>query len=162
VGRVARRAHAVTRRADGCRRVDRLDPRCRRRRGTPDRLLALSAARHLGGADRRLRLSLRRRHGDIPARRDPPRRSRNRRHLARRPAPTTHAAAAALGGFAYVVGGRGIALGMPTARIVSIELATRRVRAAGALSAPRSDLAAATVGGRILVAGGRGPSGTLA
>ena len=46
---------------------------------------------------------------------------------------TTHAAAAALGGVAYVIGGRGAAVGTPTARIVAIDPRTRRIRAAGLL-----------------------------
>jgi YVTN family beta-propeller protein len=78
------------------------------------------------------------------------------------PAPTTHAAAAALGGTAYVIGGRGAASDTPTARIVAIDTRTNRIRAAGALASPRSDLAAVTLGDRILVAGGRGPNGTEA
>jgi len=70
------------------------------------------------------------------------------------PAATTHAAAAALGHVAYVVGGRGDSISSPTARIVAIDLRARRITTAGALSSPRSDLAAGVVGGRILVAGG--------
>jgi YVTN family beta-propeller protein len=82
--------------------------------------------------------------------------------IARLPAATTHAAAAAIGPVVYVIGGRGAALGSATRRIVSIDVRTHRLRRAGALSAPRSDLAAATLGGRILLAGGRDASGTLA
>jgi YVTN family beta-propeller protein len=82
--------------------------------------------------------------------------------IGRLPAPTTHAAAATLGGLAYVIGGRGAKTGTPTARIVSVDPRTRRIRAAGSLSSPRSDLAAAPVGGAILLAGGRGLGGTEA
>jgi DNA-binding beta-propeller fold protein YncE len=80
--------------------------------------------------------------------------------IGRLPAPTTHAAAAALGNVAYVVGGRGAAVGSATTRVVAVDLRSGRIRRAGRLSAPRSDLAAATVGTRILLAGGRGPNGT--
>jgi YVTN family beta-propeller protein len=50
----------------------------------------------------------------------------------------------------------------PTARIVSVDVARRRVRPAGTLDAPRSDLAAVGLGTRILLAGGRGAGGTEA
>ena len=78
------------------------------------------------------------------------------------PVPTTHAAAAALGTVAYLIGGRGATTGTPTTAIVAIDVARKRVRAAGQLQSARSDLAAVTVGPRILVAGGRGPAGTVA
>jgi DNA-binding beta-propeller fold protein YncE len=86
------------------------------------------------------------------------------RRIARLPAPTTHAAAASLGGVAYVIGGRGAVRNTPTARIVSVDLSSGRVRNAGVLPTPTSDLAAATLSGKILVAGGRtreGTTGTL-
>ena len=76
------------------------------------------------------------------------------------PSATTHAAAASLGGVAYVIGGRGPAPGTPTRRIVSVDVATGRIRAAGQLSSPRSDLAAVAVGNRILLAGGRSARAT--
>ena len=82
--------------------------------------------------------------------------------IGRLPAPTTHAAAAALGNLAYVVGGRGAGIGTPTARIVAIDARRGRVWAAGSLASPRSDLAAASFGNRILLAGGRGSHGTEA
>ena len=78
------------------------------------------------------------------------------------PAPTTHAAAAALGDVVYVVGGRGASVGSATSRVVAVDLRSGRVRPAGRLSTPRSDLAAVTLGSRILVAGGRGTNGTEA
>ena len=80
--------------------------------------------------------------------------------IGRLPSATTHAAAATLGGVAYVVGGRGAVVGTATARIVAIDPRTRRVRAAGSLTAPRSDLAAVALGDRILLAGGRDQGGT--
>jgi YVTN family beta-propeller protein len=78
------------------------------------------------------------------------------------PAPTTHAAAAAIGNTAYVIGGRGATTGTPTTAIVAIDVSRKRVRAAGQLKTARSDLAAATVGSRIIVAGGKGTGGTVA
>jgi DNA-binding beta-propeller fold protein YncE len=87
------------------------------------------------------------------------------RRIGRLPAPTTHAAAAALGDTAYVIGGRGPATGTPTQRIVAIDPSTRTVRPAGSLVQPRSDLAAVALDGRILLVGGRqatGVSGEIA
>ena len=72
------------------------------------------------------------------------------------PAPTTHAAAAALNGRVYVIGGRGTNLGTATDRIVSVDPRSRRVSPAGRLPAALSDLSAAPVGRGILVAGGQG------
>jgi YVTN family beta-propeller protein len=77
------------------------------------------------------------------------------------PAPTTHAAAAAIGKIAYVIGGRGASLGTPTTAISAIDVAGKHVWAAGRLKTARSDLAAATVGSRIIVAGGKGANGTV-
>ena len=89
-------------------------------------------------------------------------RTRRVRRVGRLAAPTTHAAAAALGTVGYVIGGRGATLDTPTARITAIDVATGRVRPAGRLTSPRSDLAAVTTGARILVAGGHGRGGTEA
>jgi YVTN family beta-propeller protein len=77
------------------------------------------------------------------------------------PSPTTHAAAAAIGGVAYMIGGRGAAPGTPSTAIVAVDVAHRRVRPAGDLNTPRSDLAAVAVGRRILVAGGSSTAGTI-
>ncbi len=76
------------------------------------------------------------------------------------PQPTTHAAAAAIGPIAYVIGGRGAVTNTPTARIVSIDTRTGSIRTAGALGVARSDLAAVNAGKAILVAGGRAATGT--
>jgi len=84
------------------------------------------------------------------------------RRLGTLPAPTTHAAAAAIGRLAYVIGGRGADVGAVTERIVSVDPAQREVRAAGRLDVARSDLAAIGLGSRILLAGGRAASGTVA
>jgi YVTN family beta-propeller protein len=82
------------------------------------------------------------------------------RRLGRLPGPTTHAAAAELGGLAYVIGGRGASLDTPTSRIEAIDPRTGRVRAAGHLRQPLSDASAISLGSRILVAGGRTADGT--
>ena len=78
------------------------------------------------------------------------------------PAPTTHAAAAALGTNVYVIGGRGAILDTPTARIVAVDPGTRRIARVGSLAAPTSDLTAVSVGHHILLAGGRAAGGTVA
>jgi YVTN family beta-propeller protein len=77
-------------------------------------------------------------------------------------APTTHAAAAAIGKLVYVIGGRGATADTPTAAIEAVDPLRRRVVAAGTLTAARSDLAAVSVGGRILLAGGREAGVTVA
>ena len=76
------------------------------------------------------------------------------------PSPTTHAAAATLGGLVYLVGVRSAVVGTPVARILAIDPSTGRTRAAGTLSAASSDLAAVSDGTRILLVGGRGHAGT--
>jgi DNA-binding beta-propeller fold protein YncE len=76
--------------------------------------------------------------------------------VGRLPAPTTHAAGAAVGGKALVIGGRGGATDSQTAQIISVNPASGRARRVGALASPRSDLAAVASGHRILLAGGRG------
>jgi YVTN family beta-propeller protein len=82
------------------------------------------------------------------------------RRVARLPAPTTHAAGAALGDVAYVIGGRGATIGTPTDRVVALDVGSGRIRPAGRLSTPRSDLAAVALGRRIFLAGGRSRGGT--
>ncbi len=81
--------------------------------------------------------------------------------LGRLPAPTTHAAAAAIGSVAFVVGGRGASTGTPTARIVAVDPVTRSIHAAGALDRPLSDLAAVSTARGILLAGGRSATATV-
>jgi DNA-binding beta-propeller fold protein YncE len=85
--------------------------------------------------------------------------SRRVRQIAQLPARTTHAAAAAIGGTAYVIGGRGPTVGTPTRRIVAVDPLSGKVRYGGALATARSDLAAIAVGRRILVVGGREAGG---
>ena len=82
------------------------------------------------------------------------------RRLGRLPEPTTHAAAAELGGLAYVIGGRGASLDTPTSRIEAIDPRTGQVRTAGHLRQPLSDASAISLGASILVAGGRSADGT--
>jgi YVTN family beta-propeller protein len=84
------------------------------------------------------------------------------RRIGRLPASTTHAAAAAIGGIVYVIGGRGANLGSVTTRIVAIDPATRRIRSAGVLRTARSDLAAVSLGHTILLVGGSAAAGTQA
>ncbi len=81
------------------------------------------------------------------------------RRLGLLPRATTHAAGAAIGPIAYVVGGRGANLGSVTGAIVGIDPTRRRVFAAGTLTDPRSDLAAVSIPGGILLAGGKDSGG---
>jgi YVTN family beta-propeller protein len=81
--------------------------------------------------------------------------------LGRLPAPTTHAAAAAIGATAFVIGGRGATVGTPTARILAVDPVKKTVRAFGALSQPLSDLAAVSEPRGILLAGGHAATGTV-
>ena len=87
---------------------------------------------------------------------------RHAQTIGRLPDATTHAGAAAIGDVAYVIGGRGAAVGSTTARIVAVNVRTHRIRTAGTLAAARSDLAAVSFGSTILLAGGNGATGTLA
>ena len=84
------------------------------------------------------------------------------KRIGRLPAPTTHAAAAALGDTAFVIGGRGASTGTPTDRIVAVDVVTKRILNGGTLPTPLSDLAAVTIGHNVLVAGGRNVSGAQA
>ncbi|HSX21726.1 MAG TPA: hypothetical protein VLE97_03015 [Gaiellaceae bacterium] len=82
--------------------------------------------------------------------------------VGRLPAPTTHAAAAAIGRVAYVIGGRGATVGTPTDRIVAIDSVTHKVTAAGLLDQPLSDLAAVADADGIVLYGGHGVAGAIA
>jgi YVTN family beta-propeller protein len=82
--------------------------------------------------------------------------------IGRLPAPTTHAAAAAIGIRVYVIGGRGAIIGTPTARIVAVDPAARRIVDGGTLPQPLSDLAAVSLRNRILVVGGHAHATTVA
>src|SRR5262249_53597195 len=66
--------------------------------------------------------------------------------IARLPVATTHPAAAAVGPFVYLIGGRGAVVGSATGRIVAIDVRTNQVHKAGSLLTPPSDLAAVAGG----------------
>lgn len=68
---------------------------------------------------------------------------------------TTHAAAAALNGIVYLVGGRGATTGTPTRRIVAIDPTAGTIQPAGQLPRALSDLTAVSAGARIVLAGGK-------
>lgn len=82
--------------------------------------------------------------------------------IGRLPRATTHASAATLGSFVYLVGGRGDTLGSQTADVLSIDPRTGAVRRAGRLPEPLSDTASLSIGGAIVVAGGLAPTSTVA
>ena len=81
--------------------------------------------------------------------------SRDVRRLGSLPAPTTHAAAAALGNRVLLIGGRSAAPNTPTARIVAIDPRLGSIRLAGRLPQAVSDAAVTNVGNGVVVAGGR-------
>ncbi|HET7450066.1 MAG TPA: hypothetical protein VFJ78_05665 [Gaiellaceae bacterium] len=85
--------------------------------------------------------------------------TRRVRRIGALPAPTTHAAAATLGGLVYVIGGRSATPDTPTTRIVAVDPVRGTIRAGGSLATPRSDLAAVGFTDDILLAGGRGAGG---
>ena len=76
------------------------------------------------------------------------------RQIGRLPQPTTHASAATLGSFAYLVGGRGNSDSSQTAKVFSIDPRSGRVRLAGDLPQPLSDTAVVAIGRHLVVAGG--------
>ena len=82
-------------------------------------------------------------------------------HLGRLPRPVTHAAIGVIGSTVYLIGGRGDALGTPTASILAIDPASGAVRSAGRLPRALSDLTAVSQPGAILVYGGRTASATV-
>ena len=81
--------------------------------------------------------------------------SRDVRRLGSLTAPTTHAAAAAIGDRVLLIGGRSAAPNTPTARIAAIDPLRGSVRLAGRLPRAVSDAAVTAVGHGVLVAGGR-------
>jgi hypothetical protein len=76
-------------------------------------------------------------------------------HLAH---PLTHAAAAALNGTVFVLGGRDTSANSQTQRILAIS-PSGAVSTAGVLPQPLSDLSAVVLGEHILIAGGRDQAG---
>ena len=77
------------------------------------------------------------------------------RRLGSLPAPTTHAAAAAVGDRVLLIGGRSAAPNTPTARIAAIDPRHGSIRLAGRLPRALSDAAVTAVGHGVVVAGGR-------
>jgi N-acetylneuraminic acid mutarotase len=77
------------------------------------------------------------------------------------PRPLTHAAAAALGGVMYVIGGRGATQGTQSSAILAVDPAHGSVTRAGTLPMGLSDAGAAALGDRILLAGGRRANGSV-
>jgi N-acetylneuraminic acid mutarotase len=77
------------------------------------------------------------------------------------PVPLTHAGAATIGSYAYVVGGRGGLFRSQVDTVLAIDPASGRVTVAGHLPAPLSDASIAAVSGRILVAGGTRDTGAV-
>jgi len=84
------------------------------------------------------------------------------RQIGRLPQPITHAGAATLGSFVYLVGGRGDNSSSQTASVWSIDPLTGRVRPAGRLPEPLSDTGVQAIDGSIVVAGGLSPRSTVA
>jgi len=73
----------------------------------------------------------------------------------------THAAGASLGGYMYVLGGRGEGLTDQTSAILAVDPKSGSVSSAGRLPEALSDLGAASLGGRIVAVGGRDRAGTV-
>ena len=80
--------------------------------------------------------------------------------IGRLPQPITHAGAATLGSYVYLVGGRGETLDSQTASIWSIDPLSGAVRLAGRLPQALSDTGVLSIGGTLVVAGGLSPHGT--
>jgi N-acetylneuraminic acid mutarotase len=82
--------------------------------------------------------------------------------IGRLPHPTTHAAAATLGGYMYLVGGRGDGLTSQYRGVWSVDPRTGAVRSAGRLPKPLSDSAVVALDDTLVVAGGLSPQGVRA
>ena len=87
--------------------------------------------------------------------------ARSVRRIGSLPHPLTHAAAATLGRWVYVIGGRHTTQAAQTDAILAIDPRTGRVRPAGRLPHALSDAGAGAIGNRILVAGGRTATGAV-
>jgi hypothetical protein len=81
--------------------------------------------------------------------------------IGRLPGVLTHAAAVALDGSMYVLGGRGSGPDSQTGEVLAIAPASGRVTPVGRLPMALSDAAAGVIGGRVVLAGGRSASGTV-
>lgn len=88
--------------------------------------------------------------------------TRRVRQIGRLPEPITHAGAATLGSYVYLVGGRGDNLGSQTASVWSINPLTGAVRRAGRLPKPLSDTGVMSIGAALAVVGGLSPTSTEA
>ena len=75
--------------------------------------------------------------------------------------PLTHAAAAAIGGDVFVLGGRSDSLSGQRPGVTGIDPATGATWRAGRFPFAVSDLGATAVGGHIVALGGRDPGGTV-
>jgi hypothetical protein len=80
------------------------------------------------------------------------------RQIGMLPEPITHASAATLGSFAYLIGGRGDTLGSQVDTVWSIDPRTGAVAVAGRLPERLSDTASVAVNGSVVVAGGYPPA----
>jgi outer membrane protein assembly factor BamB len=80
--------------------------------------------------------------------------------LATLPHPLSHAAAASLDGFAYLIGGRG-ANGAPVREIISVDPSTGTTAPAGKIPQALTDSTAAAVTNAIMLAGGRSSGGVV-
>jgi hypothetical protein len=83
------------------------------------------------------------------------------RHIGDLPEPVTHAAAVALGSYAYILGGRGSAPGTQSAAIFAVDAATGRSALDGRLPQPLSDATAIPLGDRVWLAGGLSTNGPV-
>jgi hypothetical protein len=82
------------------------------------------------------------------------------RRIGRLAQPLTHAGAAVLHGFVYLIGGRGASTSSQTTAIWAINPTTGRIRAAGHLPQPLSDPGVVGLTTGIVIAGGRTSAGT--
>jgi hypothetical protein len=82
------------------------------------------------------------------------------RQIGRLAQPLTHAGAAVLDGFVYLIGGRGSSTSSQTTAIWAINPTTGRIRAAGHLLQPLSDPGVVSLTTGIVIAGGRTSAGT--
>ena len=77
------------------------------------------------------------------------------------PHPLTHAAGASLGGWFYLLGGRGEGLESQRSSILAVDPRSGTVRAAGRLPRALSDIGAASPGGSIVAVGRREAGGAV-
>ena len=85
--------------------------------------------------------------------------TRTVRQIGDLPYPVTHAAAAALNGAFYLLGGRSESLSGQRSSILAIDPRSGAVRPAGHLPEALSDMGATALAGHILAVGGRNSAG---